>query len=221
MGIAVLASPSRRRSSSSSMTKPFEKPQPLVVDASKKSLKAATGTESVDLQRRLAHQVVEALWLPSGLSKEERTRRMKAVLAALEEINPQDGVEGMLAAQMVATHNAALECLRRAAIPDQTPECLDMSFRHAEKLMASYLRQLEALGKHRSKGTQTMTVKYVNVESGGQAVVGSVHTGQLPVRDTTEISAPVKALAHPVIEPLAVDHQPGAVPWWRQGSPDE
>src|SRR4051812_47248380 len=35
-------------------------------------------------------------------------------------IGPRDVVEGMLAAQMVATHEAAMECLRRAALAEQT-----------------------------------------------------------------------------------------------------
>ena len=35
-------------------------------------------------------------------------------------ISPQDESEGMLAAQMVALHNAAMECFRRAMIKDQT-----------------------------------------------------------------------------------------------------
>src|SRR5215212_9804910 len=35
-------------------------------------------------------------------------------------IGPRDVVEGMLAAQMVATHEAAMECLRQAALAEQT-----------------------------------------------------------------------------------------------------
>lgn len=36
------------------------------------------------------------------------------------EISPQDRIEGLLAVQMIATHHAALDCLRRAAVADQT-----------------------------------------------------------------------------------------------------
>jgi hypothetical protein len=39
-----------------------------------------------------------------------------AILAALKGIGPQNEIEGMLAVQMVSTHNAAMECLRRAAV---------------------------------------------------------------------------------------------------------
>jgi hypothetical protein len=37
---------------------------------------------------------------------------------------------------------------------------------------------LTALNKHRGKGQQKVTVEYVNVESGGQAIVGNVETGR-------------------------------------------
>jgi hypothetical protein len=82
----------------------------------------------------------------------------------------------MLAAHMVATHSAAMECLRRAMISEQSFEGRDANLRHAEKLLATYARQLEVLDKHRGKGQQQVTVKYVNVEAGGQAVVGNVQS---------------------------------------------
>jgi len=74
----------------------------------------------------------------------------------------------MLAAHMVATHSAAMECLRRAMISEQSFEGRDASLRHAGKLLATYARQLEVLDKHRGKGQQQVTVKYVNVEAGAK-----------------------------------------------------
>ena len=83
----------------------------------------------------------------------------------------------MLAMQMVGTHNAALECLKRAALPNQTFEGRDMALKHAEKLMTLYTHQLSTLNKHRGKGQQKVTVEHVNVEASGQAIVGSVEAG--------------------------------------------
>ena len=59
-------------------------------------------------------------------------------------------------------------------IPEQTFESRDLNLRHAEKLLATWARQLEVLDKHRGKGQQQVTVKHVHVEAGGQAVVGNV-----------------------------------------------
>jgi hypothetical protein len=44
-------------------------------------------------------------------------------------------------------------------------------------LSRTYAAQMAALGKHRNKGKQTVTVQHVNVEGGGQAIVGNVQTG--------------------------------------------
>jgi len=78
---------------------------------------------------------------------------------------------------MVGTHEAALECLRRAALPNQTFEGRDMALKHAHKLMTLYTQQLATLNKHRGKGQQKVTVEHVNVEAGGQAIVGNVAHG--------------------------------------------
>lgn len=79
---------------------------------------------------------------------------------------------------MVGTHDAALECLKRAALSNQTFEGRDMSLKHAQKLMTLYTQQLATLNKHRGKGQQKVTVEHVNVEPGGQAIVGNVEAGQ-------------------------------------------
>jgi hypothetical protein len=49
-----------------------------------------------------------------------------------------------------------------------------MYLRHAEKLLATYPRQLEALDKHRGKGQQNVTVGHLHVQQGGQSLVGNV-----------------------------------------------
>ena len=42
------------------------------------------------------------------------------------------------------------------------------------KLARAYVAQMEALRKHRNGGKQTVTVQHVNVQDGGQAIVGNV-----------------------------------------------
>ena len=137
----------------------------------------ATGTNSPDLQQRLVSQVFDTLWVPKGVSDEEKIVRVEAMMALLRGIKPADEIEGMLAAQMVSTHNAAMECLRRTIIEGQTIEGREQSLKHATKLLSTYLRQVEVLNKHRGKGHEKMTVGQVNVGSGGQAMVGHIETG--------------------------------------------
>lgn len=152
-----------------------KQPPPTVVrDESAKVLKEATGTEEPNLQKRLVSQVCDALWFAEDLSKDERMTLMTSAFSMLQGIKPTDIVEGMLATQMVATHNAAMECLRRAMNRAQLFEGRDLNLKHAAKLLSIYSRQIEVLDKHRGKGQQMITVKRVNVESGAQAIVGNI-----------------------------------------------
>ncbi len=75
-------------------------------------------------------------------------------------------------------------------LPSQSIESRDMNLRHAGKLLNTYTRQVEVLDKHRGKGQQQVTVKYVNVESGGQAVVGNVQSEARPRKPVGRDAAP-------------------------------
>ena len=46
----------------------------------------------------------------------------KARWRAMRGIKPADEIEGMLAVQMIAAHNASMECYRRAMIEEQSFE---------------------------------------------------------------------------------------------------
>jgi hypothetical protein len=80
----------------------------------------------------------------------------------------------MIAAQLVAAHNAAMECYRRAMIGEQTFEGHRENLTQANKLSRTYAVLLDALNRHRGKGQQKVTVEHVHVHSGGQAIVGTV-----------------------------------------------
>lgn len=81
-------------------------------------------------------EIVSLLWLRKALSQKEIHARLVRAIDLYERLAPADGGEAMLAAQMVGSHHAALECLRRAALPDQSFEGRDMSLKQAAKLMA-------------------------------------------------------------------------------------
>lgn len=138
----------------------------------------AVGSDSFDVQVELLEQVISALWRPDWKSEDDKVRAMQAAYETLKRIAPRSELEGMLAAQMIGTHNAAMECLRRAMIDGQGMESRDQNLKHATKLMSLYERQLAALDKHRGKGQQKITVEHVNVHAGGQAIVGNLNTGQ-------------------------------------------
>ncbi len=175
----------------------------MLTSESRDAIVEATGTKDPKLAQQLVNQVCNSLWMPAALSDEERLQHIRSAMAALRSIKPQDEVEGMLATQMVATHAAAMECLRRSMIQQQTSEGCDNNLRHAAKLMSIFTKQLETLNRNRGKGQQKMTIEHVNVEPGGQAMVGNFGANAKSPRKRAKQSPPEPA--------KALEHKPGDV----------
>ena len=97
-------------------------------------------------------------------------------VTAFESIDPRDGLERLLATQMVGVHSLAMQFLARAASKDQSGEALDKNVSRATKLMRTFVDQIEALKLYRSTGQQKVVVEHVHVNQGGQAIVGVVKT---------------------------------------------
>jgi hypothetical protein len=127
-------------------------------------------------------------------------------------LKPADEIEGMLAAQMVATHNAAMECFRRAMIREQTFEGRREALNQANKLTRSYTTLLEALNRHRGKGQQKVTVEHVHVHQGGQAIVGTVQGGGSAMKSEDQPHAPNAITHEPGIPMRSADPNRDAVP---------
>jgi hypothetical protein len=136
-------------------------------------LKPIGGSVSNTWNNILANQCVDTLWLKHS-DEESREHQLAATVDALVGIGPKDELEGMIAAQLLAAHNAAMECYRRAMLGEQTFEGRREALSQANKLSRTYAVLLEALNRHRGKGQQKVTVEHVHVHSGGQAVVGVV-----------------------------------------------
>jgi len=136
-------------------------------------LKNLGGSQSDHWNNTLANQAVQSLWMKNS-DAETLDKQLSATIAALIGIRPKDELEGMMAAQLVAAHNAAMECYRRAMIGEQTFEGRRENLAQANKLSRTYAALLEALNHHRGKGQQKVTVEHVHVHAGGQAVVGMV-----------------------------------------------
>ena len=82
---------------------------------------------------------------------ETQKRQLNATIAALAGIGPKDELEGMMAAQLIAAHNAAMECYRRAMIAEQTFEGRKENLSQANKLSRTHAALLEALVHERAE----------------------------------------------------------------------
>ena len=103
----------------------------------------------------------------------------------------------MIAAQIIAAHNAAMECYRREMLGEHSFEGRHEKLNQANKLCRTYTLLLEALNRHRGKGQQKVTVEHVHVHQGRQAIVGNVEQGE--------------ALNKPEHYGKADDGEPGAI----------
>jgi hypothetical protein len=163
-------------------------------------LKAIGGSASDHFNNTLVNQAISSLWRAHSDSAVLDVQ-YGATISALMGIHPADEIEGMLAAQMVATHNAAMECYRRAMLSEQTFEGRRENVNQANKLVRSYATLMEALNRHRGKGQQRVTVEHVHVHRGGQAIVGTVQGGGAPRQTEDQPHAP------------AIPHEPGTPMW--------
>ena len=103
---------------------------------------------------RLIKQAYRSLLIPADIDKKTQDDALKTTIDALKTtidalkttidalqgLKPADELEGMLATQMLATHSAAMECLRRAMVPEQTILSRDMNLKHAAKMLGVYSR---------------------------------------------------------------------------------
>ena len=133
----------------------------------------ALGTDSQEFMDGVLRQLTNAA-SPGKDADEEAINFGLAVIAGVE---PKDELETMLAMQMVAVHMATMTFTRRLA----HVETLDQqhgSERALNKLARTFAMQLEALKRYRTGGEQKVVVQHVNVNEGGQAIVGTVDRGR-------------------------------------------
>lgn len=175
-------------------------------DDRKGALKAIGGSVSDHWNNILANQTAQTLWIKHS-DDAARDRQFAAVIAGLMGVAPRDELEGMLAAQLLAAHNAAMECYRRAMLGEQTFEGRRENLGQANKLSRTYAVLLDALNRHRGKGQQKVTVEHVHVHAGGQAVVGMVETPGDGER--TKSKEQPHALAHAPGVPVRSPHPQG------------
>jgi hypothetical protein len=152
-------------------------PPPEEFDISKPMLKHLGGSRSDHWNQMLCNQIINSGWFRENMPDAERQDQATAILAFLVGVKPTDTVEGMMAAQLFASHAAAMECYRRAMLPGQSLEVKQIQLTLAAKLTKANATQVEALKKYRSKGQQKVIVEHVHVYQGGQAVVGNVAPG--------------------------------------------
>ena len=98
---------------------------------------------------------------------------------AAQSIGATNSLEKMLAHQMAVAHEAGLRVLDRAMSYETRNDSVETArlINAAARLLSLYQDGLHTLQRLRTGGTQTVVVQHVKVESGAQAVIGSVSAG--------------------------------------------
>ena len=128
------------------------------------------GTVDVNFLKPLLTQLANAT------GKEMQEANLNFALSVIADIKPKDQMEAMLAAQMACVHIASMTFARRLAHCDTVPQ-QDSVEKAYNKLLRTFTTQMEALRKYRTGGEQKVTVHHVQVNEGGQAIVGNVNSG--------------------------------------------
>ena len=100
---------------------------------------------------------------------------LNCTIAGIASIAPRDSLEGLLAVQMVSVHNVGMELLRRTMLSEQNMDGVTLGVKRATALFNVFAKQMDTLMRYRGGGKQTVTVQHVQVDAGGQAIVGTVH----------------------------------------------
>ncbi len=143
------------------------------------AFKVATGSRNAKWGSSLLNRTLNTLSdVRKAEDKDARAALVGLTMDSLAAFAPKDPVEGMIAAQAVALHQASMECLRRAMIPEQPAEIAAKLRKDGANLGRGFTDMLDALARHRGKGPQVVRVERVVVQDGGQAIVGAVSTGE-------------------------------------------
>jgi hypothetical protein len=168
-----------------------------------------------DLVRCLSHAMPRV-----DESRAHYERRLAVLVDRFLEMRPNGPVERMLAVQMIAAHEMSVRQVLPANMLKNDAEIKAIAASRAAKLMRLFTEQATVWNRLRGGGQQNVTVKYVHVGEGGQAIVGNVALGEKKHGGSSKSEPP--AVEHreeaPLDPGLPETWEPVAVPWDAQGT---
>jgi hypothetical protein len=135
---------------------------------------AAKPQKRVPDKKLLVHQIMLST-NPSNLPLVEKPEMRREAIALYSALQPEDATDSIFVRLMVAMTSNVMECHARLA-ERRDPKVADLYFRHAVKGTMAIIELSEA--RERRRCPKQIMVGQVNVEAGGQAIVGNVETPQ-------------------------------------------
>jgi hypothetical protein len=127
-------------------------------------------TQSCPPTEMLINRIIEMVDLqcvPRSLQKKMR----REIISLYRALDPIDATDSMLVLSMVAMHLSSMRALLRGA-RTLNPQALVVNYRHAENAVKAIMALSDT--RMRRRNPTTVTVGNVNVNSGVQAIIGSV-----------------------------------------------
>lgn len=133
------------------------------------------------------HPLYDTLTVPDLASVEASFERGRLLLSsgpnvaamgfdASDTIQAQNSLEKMLAHQLAATHAVVMEQVGQVHVREEG-QATAKRLTAIARCLHAYQHGLVTLKKLRQTGNQRITVQYVNVSEGGQAVIGTIDRG--------------------------------------------
>ncbi len=136
--------------------------------------------------------------------------RINFMFSVVNGIKPQDQIEAMLGAQLAAVQEATMRLSKLLADADDI-KVFETAERAYNRLTRTLIGLVDALKRHRTGGEQKVTVQYVNVSEGGQAIVGNVTQGRRRGKTNGSVAPPL-SLAHDQTQPMQIVEDRKPVP---------
>jgi hypothetical protein len=120
-------------------------------------------------------QVTAAMAIPSDVTVTEQAEEalVESAEALYHDFHAADPIDSILATLMCGISSMTMDAISRGR-RCQTLEQRDMELKSAARGALVIAELTKAFDRHRGRGKQTVNVGQVNVEAGGQAVVGNV-----------------------------------------------
>lgn len=138
------------------------------------------GTPDQVVSAGIATRVANIVCLAGSTEKPEA---LMEALGMVEQLEPTNTTEAVLASHMVGLHQAAMVFLKRSLVCEQSTEAIDANVMRTTKLMRLFNECTDTMQRLKGKsGQQRVTVEHVHVHEGGQAIVGEVNSNRGPAR---------------------------------------
>ncbi|MBR1156518.1 hypothetical protein [Bradyrhizobium sp. JYMT SZCCT0428] len=144
----------------------------------KATLKGVGGGDDNHWNSRIGRSLFASL---PGVTPVNASEAGRATLSGLLDINATDPIEGMLASQIIAAHEASMHLRQLAWIPEQHFVVQAKYLELAEKAARTVGVLTERLDQHRGRGQQQITVKHVTVNADQAVVTDTITSDRAPL----------------------------------------